>query len=208
MADTPEVICNSALQLLGITNGRISDLTTDTSKQAVVCRDFYASTRDATLRAFPWTFAKKRAELTSAIATAYDEWDYGFALPADCLAVRRVLNGVSRIESLGHRIAYEQIYDSVAAATVILVDFAEIVVEYTAKITDTTKFTPDFDQALIAYLASKISASFGLEAAKLGDRAYQMYRLELSAARENAARDDQLNERASYGDSDFIRARE
>lgn len=87
-------ICNGALSLLGAE--RITSLS-DTSRQAILCNLFYAQCRDATLRAYPWNFAVKRANLGAALAASDADapvWGfvYGFTLPTTpyCLRVLEV----------------------------------------------------------------------------------------------------------------------
>lgn len=81
MASSTE-ICNRALQKLGA--ARITELTQDTVS-ARACNVCYEILRDAELRAHPWNFSVKRAEL--AASATEPEWGRAneFPLPSDFL---------------------------------------------------------------------------------------------------------------------------
>jgi hypothetical protein len=55
---------------------------TDVTNNAKLCRTFYPSTRDATLRGYPWSFAIARKALTADPAAPVFGFDKKFALPA------------------------------------------------------------------------------------------------------------------------------
>lgn len=209
MATDAAEIANTALILIGVTKTEISVLDTDNTKTAIVARRFYNGLRKSLLRSFPWTFATKFAELTTEITTLpNDEWEYGYEVPTDVLFVRRVLNGESRIDTLSNRISFQQYYDAAEAGMVLLTDKVDPTIEYTYDVTDTTKFTADFDQLLAQLLAAKIAPVFGADATKLGDRAFKLYSMELGLSRHLSANEEQRNENVTSGDSDFLRARD
>ncbi|BAI73180.1 hypothetical protein AZL_025420 [Azospirillum sp. B510] len=54
------------------------------------CRRFYATSRDATLRAYPWNSAASRAVLAALVDAPEFEFDHQYRLPDDCLAVRQL----------------------------------------------------------------------------------------------------------------------
>ncbi len=58
MADSAVQICNIALRR--VQGEPITDLETDDSKSAALCRTFYEPTRDALLEDHPWSFALRR----------------------------------------------------------------------------------------------------------------------------------------------------
>ena len=74
----------------------------ESTKAGQVCDLHYEAARDALLRAHPWNFAIKRVALaqdgtkTTELEALEYEFDYGYALPADCLKVLR-----SQLEQLG-----------------------------------------------------------------------------------------------------------
>jgi hypothetical protein len=75
-------ICNRALQKLG--DGRIVSLTQD-SANARSCNVAYAPIRDAELRAHPWSFSIKRAQLPALTSEPLFYFDNEFQLPSDFL---------------------------------------------------------------------------------------------------------------------------
>lgn len=81
------VICNIALGILGAEP--LVNYDTDVTIRAKLCKTFYPSTRDATLRAYPWGFAIERKTLTADPTAPIFLWENKFALPADpwCLRV-------------------------------------------------------------------------------------------------------------------------
>jgi len=78
-------VCNQALSMLGA--DPIVNYTTDVTTRAKLCRAFYPNTRDAVLRAYPWSFAIVRVALAADGTDPVFGWDKRFGLPADCLRV-------------------------------------------------------------------------------------------------------------------------
>lgn len=77
-------IANLALQKLGA--ARIVSLTDD-NRNARSCNACYQPMRDAELRAHPWSFAVKRAQLSPDATPPPFDFTYQFSLPSDCLRV-------------------------------------------------------------------------------------------------------------------------
>lgn len=75
-------VCNMALVELGADT--ITSFT-DGTVNATRCGTLYAPTRDATLEAHDWSFARKRAALTKLAETPEFEFDNVFMLPNDCI---------------------------------------------------------------------------------------------------------------------------
>lgn len=75
-------IANRALQKLGAE--RITSLTqnSENARAANLC---YTSIRDAELRAHPWNFAIKRAQLAADSTAPAFGFSYSYTLPSDCL---------------------------------------------------------------------------------------------------------------------------
>lgn len=74
-------ICNRALQLLGA--NAITALSDSNSKSARECNRAYDSCRQMELRAHPWNFATKRAQLAASVtAPDFGKTNY-FDLPSD-----------------------------------------------------------------------------------------------------------------------------
>lgn len=136
MAITDVGICNSALIKLGVEP--ISSLS-DNSRQALIMNEQYSKVRDALLYDHPWNFAMKRASLTQNGTTPSYEFDYTHTLPADCL---RVWNT-----------EYAEDFYQVEGRT-LLTDYETIKIKYVSQVTDPTKFTPAFAEALALKLAA------------------------------------------------------
>ena len=135
----PDVITAKAITLLGTSMASI-----DNSKLNLAV-SLYASARDEVLRAYSWNFAIKRsAALTSTTAPAFG-YTYAYILPTDSLRVLELYGSTSpwRVE-----------------AGVLITDDAAAKVKYIAQITDTTKFSASFTNALIYNLASKLAIAF------------------------------------------------
>lgn len=78
-------ICNRALQLVGSAQ-QIMNLT-DTSREGRACSRAYDFCRRAELRAHPWNFAMKRAQLAADTTVPPFGPTYRFPWPTDCLRV-------------------------------------------------------------------------------------------------------------------------
>lgn len=82
-------ICNMALSYLGATP--IEDIN-EASKEAVECRLWYDYSRLQALRAMNWAFARKRTAPALHGDTPPAEWAFRYQYPADCVAVRWIVN--------------------------------------------------------------------------------------------------------------------
>jgi hypothetical protein len=81
--------CRTALARLG-TQSSIASLDED-SPEANACTTFYAQALDAALAEIDWRFATRYQALALA-GTAPPHWLYQYAIPADCVRVRKILN--------------------------------------------------------------------------------------------------------------------
>lgn len=195
-------ICNLALSHLGV-GKEIANLETEKSQEASACRRFYEITRDQVLRDFAWPFATKVVSLALIEEDPNEEWAFSYRYPVDCLDVRKILSG-TRNETQDTKVPYRISNDDTALC--IYTDLEDAQIEYTAKVTNVDFFPVDFLQALslrlAAYIAPRVTAG---DPFKMGDRALQLYRQEMSIARANAV-NEQQDERIV--DSEFILARE
>lgn len=141
MATDSEVsVCNGALLMLGA--DAIGSLDDDT-KKARLCSQFYSSTRDQALQAYPWNFAVKRASLTQDATAPNHGFTYAYDLPNNpyCLRVLRCQDPriVFRVE--GRRL---------------LSDESTIKIKYIARIESVAEFSPMFREAFEHLLAWKL----------------------------------------------------
>jgi len=118
------------------------ELTTPTSKEARVCLEFYASTRDTVLRSYPWNSALSRAELAQDTATPAFGFAYQYPLPADCLRVMQMENQQSVFKVEQRRL---------------LTDEVEPKIIYIARVIDPSLWDPLLVEAVYVSLAVKIA---------------------------------------------------
>lgn len=136
MSTSETSIANTALLLMG--ENVISNLDSDISNPAVVMRQFYAQTRDALLRAFPWDFAKLRVQLAHDVSGPVFGWTYKYKLPPDYLRVLLVND-----KKTGW----------VVENGLLLTDEESVNVEYLYRCEDTGKF----DSLFVTLLAKRLA---------------------------------------------------
>jgi hypothetical protein len=94
-------ICNLALARCGVST-TIASLD-EASKEAKLCKRFYAFCRDYVLEQAPWPFAVKVQALSpQAVSTLLPGWDYGYAWPTDALTMLEVVPAGAVTESTGY----------------------------------------------------------------------------------------------------------
>ena len=146
-------ICNAAISHVG-TRSKISSID-EGSAEANACLTHFAMARDATLRAFDWNFAR----LTGQLALLQDppaRWAYKYALPVDCLRVRR-LNDVPLLAL--PETFYETAADkdeTGAIVGVILTNVSPLSVIYTARVEDPQRWDQGFIDAMVYGLAHRV----------------------------------------------------
>ena len=160
--------CNAALASLG---ARSVTSLGEESKEARLCALRAEPVRDALLRAHPWNFAMRRADLP-ALAEEADGANR-FQLPADCLIVRLVE-------------AAEPDDWRVEGRTLIAPVPPPAAVRYTARITDPTQWDALFAECFSAKLAAELAVAVTGSRAEEGHRE-QLYRAKLAEARRNDA---------------------
>lgn len=146
-------ICNLALAHLGDEATVASIEPPEGSAQAEHCARFYPIARDALLEMHPWKFATRRAMLAPQ-ATAAWNWAYAYAEPAGAVRLLAVLAADAPAQ------AETQPFEAQATDTgapVILTNLPSASLLYVSRITDTTKFSPLFVDALGWLLASHLA---------------------------------------------------
>lgn len=165
MAATDVEIANLALDNLGVTQKL--DALTDTTKEGQAANRWYTQSRDMTLLELPWRFAKRYSTaLTEITNESNTEWDRIYTLPADLLAMRRIVSG-NRIEGYDDKIPYDLMLNAAGTTVVLVTDFYDTdngtKVEYTARISDPTKFPAHFVEALAWKLAASLIMPLALK---------------------------------------------
>lgn len=122
------------------------------SAQAEHCARFYPVARDALLELHPWNFATRRAAL-ALLAETPVAWLYAYSLPADCIKVQAVQLPESTTDSTEHF----AIGLNDDGQRVLYTNIDEAVVRYTARVEDTTLFTPLFTLTLSWKLSAMIA---------------------------------------------------
>jgi hypothetical protein len=115
-------------------------------KEAVACIRYFAGIRDELLQTYPWVFARKDEPLAE-LSEPLKGWRFSYALPAGCM---RPLQLIWRKRTVAK---WEE------AGNVIGCEYRPVSLRYTAKITDTTKWSPQFQEALCLKLAADIALS-------------------------------------------------
>ena len=182
-------LCNLALGSLGDEATVAAISPPDGSAQAAHCSRFYPIARDAIQEMHPWGFCTKRASLALLTATAPSEWAYVYAAPSDAVNLLAIYDPAAvddisapvpmpgtpwGVTNAGQGVYTPQPYaaESLADGTdVIYTNIADAVLHYTSRVTDTTKFSPLFIEALAWLLASRLAGPIlkgqvGAEAAK------------------------------------------
>ena len=115
-------------------------------KEAVACVRYFAGIRDVLLQTYPWTFAR-RDETLVGLSEPLKGWRFSYALPTACV---RPLQLISRRKTVAK---WEE------AGSVIGCEYRPVSLRYTARITDTTKWSPQFQEAFCLKLAVDIALS-------------------------------------------------
>lgn len=146
MATSSVEICNSALYKIGA--ARISSLA-DETKSARILNDQYDRLRKEVLRAHPWNFAIAFVSLAATTNTpVWDNWSTEFLIPSDVLRVLETDLVDGALWEMGY---------NVDGNKVIFCNDDAVKIRYIKDITNTTRFAPDFEEALAFRIAADIS---------------------------------------------------
>jgi hypothetical protein len=155
-------IANLALSHLGDSATVASLNPPEGSAQAEHCARFYPIARDSLLEMHSWGFATKRVSL-ALLTNTWPEWTYAYACPTDALNLLAVLaadapNDYSTgLTNSGAGNYTPQDFSNETAddgTSIIFTNVQNATLRYSARITDTTKFSPLFVDALAWLLAS------------------------------------------------------
>ena len=155
-------IAKLALQHIG-DRWDISDLT-EATPEAEQVNLVFDDTRDALLRQHPWNFGKKYASPATLSGTVPGNWTYMYAYPTDAVRVNGIIDPVET----GTPIKFE-VARNASDVKVVLTDQEDAEFFYTARITDTVQFDPEFTMALSYALAARLAMPLTGERAIMGD---------------------------------------
>jgi len=179
VATTDTSICNSALIKVGSKSILSLD---DDSKEGRICKEQYPKLRDEVQESHPWNFCIRRADTLSPLAQApvqiNDFVTQQFELPNDTL---RVL-GID---------AFPSEINWVVEDGKLLTDTDTIKLRYIARVTDTSKFSATFSEALAWRIAADLAYSLAQNRA-LAESMFVAYERQLSLARAFDAQENGL----------------
>jgi len=173
-------ICNLALARLGDSATVSSISPPEGSAQAEHCARFYPIARDAVLEAHPWRFAVRRANLAPLDVESWG-WSFAYGLPANTLIALAVLPPGTTGDDMTQDFEIETTSDG---AKVLYTNQEDASLRYVARVTDTSRFSPGFTEALSWLLASYLAGPLlkGENGANMAQMTAQQYRLALSMA--------------------------
>lgn len=174
-------ICNIALARLG-DNATVASIDPpEGSAQAEHCARFYPLARDTMLELHAWNFATRRA-LLAQLNTPTWNWSHAYAAPNGVLKALAVLPSSAASDALSE--PYE-IESEAGGAAVIRTNLSEATLRYVARVTDTTRFSPLFADALAWLLASYLAGPVvkGDAGAQMARACYQSFTLVFGQAR-------------------------
>jgi len=174
-------ICNLALARLGERATVVSISPPEGSVQAEHCARFYQVARDALLEMHPWTFATRRVALGLLAAPARG-WTYTYAVPTG--ASRLLAVCASSAASDADTQPFE-VQGDAHGARLILSDQPGAHVRFIARVTDATKFSSLFVDALAWLLASHLAGPIlkGDAGAHMAQLCYRHFQAVLGHAR-------------------------
>jgi len=174
-------IANRALVKLGAEP--LTSLSEDNDR-AVSFNQLYDAVREATLEAYPWRFALKRAQLAQGATDPTWGWASAFPLPADLLKVES-----TDLDSSPWTVERGELYS----------DRSEMKIVYIFNVTDTNTFSPTYVEALSEHLASEMAIAVTGEA-NLKQFHWELYLAKIKEAR---TRDSQAGSPKQFPRSDL-----
>lgn len=194
-------IANMALGHLGIST-EIQNLTTEASKEARAARRYYNLARDKTLRDFDWPFASTIEDIQLVLTNPTVEWAYSYRYPANAVAIRRILNGATRMDTESTKVRFELGRDAIGQ--IILTSQTAAEIRYTYRETNPERYPPDFEYAFSLLLAHMMAPRVASDV-KFAQRVYPLYKEALSEAKTNSANEEPAERQP---EAELIRARE
>lgn len=191
-------IYNLALGRVGITT-TVADID-EPSVEARACNRYYAVCRDTCLEDFSWSFARRFA-VPVALSATLGVWAYAWAKPGDALVIRRAYQDDSLTTELDwQEVSY--IGEDDASHLALVTDHEPAWIEYTGKVTDPSRFSASFVDAVAWRLAADVAMTQA-RARDLRSDAMQAYQDAIA----RAAGRNQKMQRKTLPDNEFLRAR-
>ncbi len=178
MALTKIQIYNKAMAHIGHRQTIQSE--TEQSVERVILDRFYDSARTTTLEDFDWPFARTYLQLSD-LGTPPSWWAYRYAYPADCIIPRFIVDPSSRsgTEVIAFEIAE---YPQTGGVQCVLTDEATATLAYTLDVTDTSRFSGGYTNALSYKLAMDAAIPIGRDG-RLQSALQQQYLFAIQQAR-------------------------
>ena len=198
-------ICNLALSRLG-DDATVSSIDPpEGSAQAEHCKRFYPIARDVALSKHTWNFATKRAALALLSNVSTAEWQYAYSAPSDILSTSAGINIYPNGAFTEGGVAFA-VETTTANGIVIYTNVEDAYIRYTSKVTDTTRFTPEFVDALSYLLASYMPGPVlkGYRDIKMNVEMMKLFKVTLAEA---ASSDSMSNKPKIDHVPDFVQAR-
>lgn len=147
-------IANMALGHLG-TRATISSLSENSTEAREINR-WYEQIRDALLRQLDWNFSRVTQTL-ALTGTAPTRWTYSYAYPSDCLKFWRLDLGDGLFRPTNPAARFE--IGSDGTDRFVWCNIDQAVGVYSQRITDPTRFDPEFTMAFSVSLAAMVCLS-------------------------------------------------
>lgn len=183
-------ICNIALYRIGWKT-KISALT-DGTTEAEMCNAFYDHCRRKALAKADWHFARKRLALTPESGDPPSEWAYQYQWETDCLAPRRLVDGL-QVAQRDQFVNFTIAWDDDVNKRLIYTDMDNAALIYTYDEQDPAQFPPLFEDYLSWFIASEVAMPLSNNT-KRREQALGMMR----AAFSDAVRHNIVTEAAQY----------
>lgn len=173
-------ICNLSLLHIGEDAVISSIRPPEGGPVAETCARMYQVARDICLEQHTWNFATRRQTL-SEVTNDRSNWQYAYAKPSDCIRAVSILPQFATTEEEGDTVNYV-IETLENGSEAIFTNEPDAHIKYIRRVTDTTKFTPLFVNAvswlLASYLAGPITKKSNLKTS-----CYQLHITELNKAK-------------------------
>lgn len=189
-------ICNRALSSIG-SKSVIQDID-EGSTESVQCKLHYTPARRTALASMDWRFASRQVTL-ALTANTPTLWAYEYAWPNYCIEPREILPSVRS----GKPIPFDVVLNDTLSARVIHTDEAEAVLRYTADAENANVYPPQFEDVLVASLATRLVIPLTRDQ-KLLPEARAQYMMAIGLAQ---AGDLELGVPDESEDSDYIAGR-